>query len=90
VVFKAGLLNDQLDDNSGDDCAFETSKLSLPLTEDETLQSMFEADTQREAEQTENPTLIESECPSDEIPPPSNVMLVEPELGALEKLLERT
>ena len=71
-----------------DACAFETSKLSLPFTDDETLQSTVEADRQIVAVQTENPTFVEAEYPSDEMMPPSNVILVEPELGAFVPLLE--
>ena len=40
----AGLSKEKEEDSVGDDCAFETSKLSLPFTDDETLQSTVEAD----------------------------------------------
>ena len=85
----AGLSKEKDEDSCGDDCAFETSKLSLPFTDDETLQSTVEADRQIVAVQTENPTFVEAEYPSDEMMPPSNVILVEPELGAFVPLLER-
>ena len=52
------------------------------------LQSTVEADRQIVAVQTENPTFVEAEYPSDEMMPPSNVILVEPELGAFVPLLE--
>jgi hypothetical protein len=48
-----------------------------------------EADRQIVAVQTENPTFVEAEYPSDEMMPPSNVILVEPELGAFVPFLER-
>jgi len=85
-----GLSKENDDESLGDGCELDAIRPSLPSTEDASLHRTAEADNQREASHADNPTLVESEYPSEAEVLPINVMLTEPELGEFLPRLDRT
>ena len=65
VEMMLGLLKENDDESLGDGCELDAIRLSLDSTEDASLHRTAEADNQREASHADNPTLVESEYPSE-------------------------
>ena len=65
VEIMGGLSKENDDESLGDGCELDAIRQSLPSTEDASLHRTVEADNQREASHADNPTLVESEYPSE-------------------------